>query len=332
MEKEKKIQLEDYLIIDVPIGIEKENIRIDKYIVGLENLNISREKIKKGILSESILLNLKKTKNSNILKNNDKIYILKDIVRDIGEIRAENIEIKNNILKNEIKNGNNILEKIRIYEDEDILVINKPKGMIVHKGNGNFKEITLSDVLEFNYNDLPGEEGRKGIVHRLDKDTTGLIVVAKTKESMNNLILDFKERNIIKKYVCIVRGEIKEESFTIKLPIARDLKNRHKMCISKDGKEAITKVKKIWAKNGITKLEIELLTGRTHQIRVHMAYLGYPIIGDNIYSNGKNNYGIIGQVLQSKYLEFNHPITNKKMVFEEKDYEEIVRIEREEKI
>ena len=287
MEKEKKIELEDYLIIDIPIGIEKENVRIDKYIVGLENLNISREKIKKGILSESILLNLKKTKNSNILKNNDKIYILKDIVRDIGEIRAESIEIKNNILKNEMKNGNNILEKIRVYEDEDILVINKPKGMIVHKGNGNFKEITLSDVLEFNYNDLPGEEGRKGIVHRLDKDTTGLIVVAKTKESMNNLILDFKERNIIKKYVCIVRGEIKEESFTIKLPIGRDLKNRHKMCISKDGKEAITKVKKIWAKNGITKLEVELLTGRTHQIRVHMAYLGYPIIGDNIYSNRK---------------------------------------------
>lgn len=287
MEKEKKIELEDYLIIDIPIGIEKENIRIDKYIVRLEDLNISREKIKKGILSESILLNLKKTKNSNILKNNDKIYILKDIVRDIGEIRAENIEIKNNILKNEMKNGNNILEKIRVYEDEDILVINKPKGMIVHKGNGNFKEITLSDVLEFNYNDLPGEEGRKGIVHRLDKDTTGLIVVAKTKESMNNLILDFKERNIIKKYVCIVRGEIKEESFTIKLPIARNLKNRHKMCICKDGKEAITKVKKIWVKNGMTKLEIELLTGRTHQIRVHMAYLGYPIIGDNIYSNRK---------------------------------------------
>lgn len=287
MEKEKKIELEDYLIIDIPIGIEKENIRIDKYIVRLEDLNISREKIKKGILSESILLNLKKTKNSNILKNNDKIYILKDIVRDIGEIRAENIKIKNNILENEIKNGNNILEKIRVYEDEDILVINKPKGMIVHKGNGNFKEITLSDVLEFNYNDLPGEEGRKGIVHRLDKDTTGLIVVAKTKESMNNLILDFKERNIIKKYVCIVRGEIKEESFTIKLPIARNLKNRHKMCICKDGKEAITKVKKIWVKNGMTKLEIELLTGRTHQIRVHMAYLGYPIIGDNIYSNRK---------------------------------------------
>lgn len=287
MEKEKKIELEDYLIIDIPIGIEKENVRIDKYIVGLENLNISREKIKKGILSESILLNLKKTKNSNILKNNDKIYILKDIVRDIGEIRAENIEIKNNILKNEMKNGNNILERIRVYEDEDILVINKPKGMIVHKGNGNFKEITLSDVLEFNYNDLPGEEGRKGIVHRLDKDTTGLMVVAKTKESMNSLILDFKERNIVKKYVCIVRGEIKEESFTIKLPIARDLKNRHKMCICKDGKEAITKVKKIWVKSGMTKLDIELLTGRTHQIRVHMAYLGYPIIGDNIYSNRK---------------------------------------------
>ena len=113
------------------------------------------------------------------------------------------------------------------------------------------------------------------------------MVIAKTEESMENLVSDFKERNIIKKYVCIVRGEVKEDSFTIKLPIARDLKNRHKMCISKDGKEAITKVKKIWTKNGITKLEIELLTGRTHQIRVQMAYLGYPIIGDNIYSNRK---------------------------------------------
>ena len=113
------------------------------------------------------------------------------------------------------------------------------------------------------------------------------MVIAKTEESMENLVSDFKERNIIKKYVCIVRGEVKEDSFTIKLPIARDLKNRHKMCISKDGKEAITKVKKIWTKNGITKLEIELLTGRTHQIRIHMAYLGYPIIGDNIYSNRK---------------------------------------------
>ena len=287
MEKEKKIELEKYLIIDVPIGIEKENIRIDKYIVGLENLNISREKIKKGILSGSILLNLKKTKNSNILKNNDKIYILKDIVRDIEEIRSHNIDIKNNILKNEIKSGNNILEKIRVYEDEEILVVNKPKGMIVHKGNGNFEEITLSDILEFNYNNLPGEEGRKGIVHRLDKDTTGLMIIAKTEKAMNNLISDFKEKSIIKKYVCIVRGEVKEDNFTIKLPIGRDLKNRHKMCISKDGKEAITKVKKIWAKNGITKLEVELLTGRTHQIRVHMAYLGYPIIGDNIYSNRK---------------------------------------------
>ena len=287
MEKEKKIELEKYLIIDVPIGIEKENIRIDKYIVRLEDLNISREKIKKGILSEGILLNLKKTKNSNILKNNDKIYILKDIVRDIEEIRSHNIDIKNNILKNEIKSGNNILEKIRVYEDEEILVVNKPKGMIVHKGNGNFEEITLSDILEFNYNNLPGEEGRKGIVHRLDKDTTGLMIIAKTEKAMNNLISDFKEKSIIKKYVCIVRGEVKEDNFTIKLPIGRDLKNRHKMCISKDGKEAITKVKKIWAKNGITKLEVELLTGRTHQIRVHMAYLGYPIIGDNIYSNRK---------------------------------------------
>ncbi len=145
-------------------------------------------------------------------------------------------------------------------------------------------------MLEYNYNDLPGEEGRKGIVHRLDKDTTGLMIIAKTEEAMTTLIEEFKEKNIVKKYVCIVRGEVKENNFIVKLPIARDIKNRHKMCVNKDGKEAITKVKKLWTKHGLTKLEIELLTGRTHQIRVHMAYLGHPIIGDNIYSNGKNNY------------------------------------------
>ena len=133
---------------------------------------------------------------------------------------------------------------------------------------------------------------------------------------MENLVSDFKERNIIKKYVCIVRGEVKEESFTIKLPIARDLKNRHKMCISKDGKEAITKVKKIWTKNGMTKLEIELLTGRTHQIRVHMAYILHPLLGDGIYGSSKSPFNLQGQCLHAKTLGFVHPGTHEYVEFD----------------
>ena len=143
--------------------------------------------------------------------------------------------------KKKTKNKN-ILKEILIYEDNDIIIINKPKGLIVHKGSGT-SDITLADILEYNYNNLPGEEGRKGIVHRLDKDTTGLMIIAKTENAMNKLIQDFKGKNIVKKYVCIVRGEITDDAFTIKLPISRDLKNRHKMCVSKDRKRSNNKSK-----------------------------------------------------------------------------------------
>ena len=187
--KNEELENDKYIVLDLNKEENLDNIRIDKYLSNLNKLNISREKIKKGILSGSILL-----------------------------------------------------KEILIYEDNDIIIINKPKGLIVHKGSGT-SDITLADILEYNYNNLPGEEGRKGIVHRLDKDTTGLMIIAKTENAMNKLIQDFKEKNIVKKYVCIVRGEITDDAFTIKLPISRDLKNRHKMCVSKDRKRSNNKSK-----------------------------------------------------------------------------------------
>ena len=229
--KNEELENDKYIILDLNKEENLDNIRIDKYLSNLNKLNISREKIKKGILSGSILLNLKKTKNSTLLKNSDYIYIEKEI------LKSEEQELKKDILKNR-----NILKEILIYEDNDIIIINKPKGLIVHKGSGT-SDITLADILEYNYNNLPGEEGRKGIVHRLDKDTTGLMIIAKTENAMNKLIQDFKEKNIVKKYVCIVRGEITDDVFTIKLPISRDLKNRHKMCVSKDRKRSNNKSK-----------------------------------------------------------------------------------------
>lgn len=235
--KNEELENDKYIILDLNKEENLDNIRIDKYLSNLNKLNISREKIKKGILSGSILLNLKKTKNSTLLKNSDYIYIEKEILKSKEDIKREEQELKRDILKNR-----NILKEILRYEDNDIIIINKPKGLIVHKGSGT-SDITLADILEYNYNNLPGEEGRKGIVHRLDKDTTGLMIIAKTENAMNKLIQDFKEKNIVKKYVCIVRGEITDDVFTIKLPISRDLKNRHKMCVSKERKRSNNKSK-----------------------------------------------------------------------------------------
>ena len=241
--KNEELENDKYIILDLNKEENLDNIRIDKYLSNLNKLNISREKIKKGILSGSILLNLNKTKNSSLLKNSDYIYIEKEILKSEEDIKREEQELNKNILK-----------EILIYEDNYIIIINKPKGLIVHKGSGT-SDITLADILEYNYNNLPGEEGRKGIVHRLDKDTTGLMIIAKTENAMNKLKQDFKEKNIVKKYVCIVRGEITDDVFTIKLPISRDLKNRHKMCVSKERKRSNNKSKEnMGKKSGLLNL------------------------------------------------------------------------------
>ena len=204
-------------------------MRIQKYIA--ETGLCSRRKAEEYIREGKITVNGKKAVIGQNIEEND-------IIKYNGKLlKKEEQELKKNILKNK-----NILKEILIYEDNDIIIINKPKGLIVHKGSGT-SDITLADILEYNYNNLPGEEGRKGIVHRLDKDTTGLMIIAKTENAMNKLIQDFKEKNIVKKYVCIVRGEITDDAFTIKLPISRDLKNRHKMCVSKDRKRSNNKSK-----------------------------------------------------------------------------------------
>ena len=190
-------------------------------------------------------------KNNNLIEEIKKENISEIIIRDVEEGIA--IYPRINSLEEILKNRN-ILKEILIYEDNDIIIINKPKGLIVHKGSGT-SDITLADILEYNYNSLPGEEGRKGIVHRLDKDTTGLMIIAKKENAMNKLIQDFKEKNIVKKYVCIVRGEITDDVFTIKLPISRELKNRHKMCVSKERKRSNNKSKEnMGKKSGLLNL------------------------------------------------------------------------------
>ena len=163
-----------------------------------------------------------------------------------------------------------------------------------------------------------GGEIRPGIVHRLDKDTSGIIIVAKNDNAHIGLSEALKNREIKKNYIALVRGKIEENEATINMPIGRSTKDRKKMAVVKNGKEAITHFKVLKRFKDCTLLQVKIDTGRTHQIRVHMAEINHPVIGDIVYSNGKNRFGVIGQMLHSRSIEFIHPITKKKMYLEAK--------------
>lgn len=292
---------------------ENEKVRIDKFLSS--NLNLSRNLIKDSIKNCNVKVNGEKINPSYVLKNGDLVDI------EILEEKKEEITLE------DINN----LNKQIVYEDEEILVINKNKGLIVQSSIGNEK--TLSDILYEKYLKegitLPGEDGRRGIVHRLDKDTSGLMVIAKTENAYKFLIEEFKERRTKKKYKTIVKGIIKEDENEIDMPIGRDEVNRHKMKVRRDGKNARTVFKVIERFGNYTYLDVRIYTGRTHQIRVHLSKIGYPILGDEIYSKGKNKFDIKGQVLQSYFLEFIHPQTKEKMSFEIEESNEIKKILKE---
>ena len=207
-----------------------------------------------------------------------------------------------------------------IYQDDDIIVVNKPKGMVVHPGNGNPDGTLVNSLMAICKDSLSGIGGeiRPGIVHRLDKDTSGVLVVAKNDKAHINLSNQIKNHEVEKTYIALVRGIVKENEATINMPIGRNKNDRKKMAVEKDGKEAITnfKVLERYPKDNCTLLEVKIETGRTHQIRVHLSHIGYPVIGDEVYSNGKNKWGIKGQCLHAKKLKFKHPITGKEMEFE----------------
>ena len=278
------------------IVIENDKgIRLDIYIA--ENFNeLSRTMIKKLIESNNILVNDKSEKVSYKVQANDNISI------DVPE--AKETKLKAQEIPLDI-----------IYEDSDIIVVNKPKGMVVHPANGNPDGTLVNAILSICKNSLSGIGGelRPGIVHRLDKDTSGLIIVAKNDKAHINMSEQIKERNVKKTYIALVRGNVPEEEATINMPIGRSTKDRKKMAVTKNGKQAITHFKVLKRYSKYTLLEIKIETGRTHQIRVHMAEIGYPVVGDAVYSNGKNEFGIEGQMLHAYKLEFMHPITNKHM-------------------
>ena len=283
------------------IKINEENVgkRIDSFIPQIQE-DISRSMVQKLIEQNDIKVNGKKTKHSYKLKLNDEIEIIIPEAKEI-DLKAQDIPLD------------------VIYEDNDIIVINKTKGMVVHPANGNPDGTLVNAVMNLCKDSLSGIGGeiRPGIVHRLDKDTSGAIIVAKNDKAHIALSEQLKNHEIKKTYLALVRGIIKENEATINMPIARSKKDRKKMDVDKDGKEAITHFKVLERyKNKYTLLQINLETGRTHQIRVHLSHIGYPIIGDEVYSNGKNEWNVSGQCLHAWKLEFKHPITGKKISLE----------------
>lgn len=275
--------------------VEEGNLRIDKYLA--TNTEYSRSLIAKMVENEYVLVNGKKTKNNYILKSGDKIEIKDGFIEPL-DVKPENIPL-------------NI-----VYEDDDIIVLNKESGMVVHPGNGN-NDGTLVNALLYHTNALSDVNGevRPGIVHRIDKDTSGLMVVAKNNKAHEILADALSKHEIKRDYIALLKGEFLSDTATIDAPIGRDKLNRKKMTVTgENSKDAITDMRVLKRYKGYTLVRLSLHTGRTHQIRVHMEYIGYPVYNDPVYTNDKTTD--FGQFLHSASIDFVHPITKEHMHFE----------------
>ena len=285
----------------------KENLqRIDKYLV--DYLDESRSTIAKMIDAEYILVNGKKTKANYIVRENDRITVIDGFIEPL-DITPEDIPLD------------------IVYEDNDIIVINKPSGMVVHPGNGNVHG-TLVNALMFHTKDLSDINGevRPGIVHRIDKDTSGLMIVAKNNKAHQVLADALAKHEIKRDYIALLKGEFMSDTATIDAPIGRDKVNRKRMAVTaENSKEAITHLRVITRYKNYTLVRLSLETGRTHQIRVHMNYIGYPVYNDPVYTNDKCTE--FGQFLHSTSIDFDHPTTGEHMHFEvdvPKEFQEFI--------
>ena len=297
-----------YIVNDEDVFVGE---RIDKFL-SEQNEEFTRSYIQKLIEEENVLVNGNIVKASYKIKAGDNITVNADDVDEL-EVVAENIPLD------------------IVYEDKDIIVINKEKGMVVHPGNGNYTGTLVNSLMYTHKDKLSAINGtvRPGIVHRIDKDTSGVIVVAKTDKAHKILSDAFKVHNITRKYIAIVKGIVDKDNLKIDLPIGRSSVDRIKMAVTeKNSRNAVTYIKVLerFVKSGYTLVEATLETGRTHQIRVHMSYIGHPLLGDEVYSKGKNEFGVHGQVLHAKTLGFVHPTTNEYIEFNKEEPEEFKNI------
>ena len=278
------------------IRVEEEtNVRIDKYLT--QFVEDSRSLIDKKIEAGLVTVNGETISTHYIPRVDDEI--------EISEVNPTQETIESEEMPLDI-----------VYEDDDVIIINKPSGMVVHPGAGNFSGTLVNGLMHYT-KDLSDVNGdiRPGIVHRIDKDTTGIMIVAKNNKA-HEILSDALSRHEIKRdYIALLKGEFPSDTATVDAPIGRDPSNRKKMAVtSRNSKDAITHVRVIKRYKGYTLVRCSLETGRTHQIRVHMAYTGYPIVNDPLYGIGPSDS--FGQFLHSTSIDFTHPITKEHMHFE----------------
>lgn len=272
--------------------------RLDQVVA--DNPTLSRSRVKGLIDAGEITVNGRATAPSYKLKLNDRIKVTLPPPTD-STIAAENIPLE------------------IVYEDDQLIVVNKPKGMVTHPAPGHYTGTLVNALLAHcDHLATTGAPLRPGIVHRLDKDTSGLIVVAKTDPAYYSLVRQFKARTVTKTYVALVHGVMKKDDGVIEAPIGRHPVNRKKMAVIKGSRarEAITRYQVIKRFKKHTLVEVKIKTGRTHQIRVHLSHLGYPLVGDPTYGQRENKLGIEGQFLHAFQLGFTHPTTGKYVEFE----------------
>ena len=282
----------------IVVKADQINTRLDK-LVSDTLTDFSRSQIQEYIEKGLILVNDKESKASYKVRENDEISFL-EFPKEDYVLEAEDIPLD------------------IVYEDDDVIVINKPRGLVVHPGAGN-KSGTMANALKFHSDSLSDINGdfRPGIVHRLDKDTAGLIIAAKNDKAHLFLQSQLADHTLARKYFALVNGIISENEGTIIAPIGRDKQNRQKMAVDlRNGKDAETSFKVIERFKKYTLVECALKTGRTHQIRVHMNYIHHPVEGDAIYGKGNRQLYDDGQLLFAHYISFIHPKTKKKMEFD----------------
>ncbi|MFR9070308.1 MAG: RluA family pseudouridine synthase [Paraclostridium sp.] len=286
-------EIRQFLVID-----EEEGSRLDVYLS--EQLgDMSRSYIQKLIKEKKVKVNGKVEKAKYLVKENDDISIEIPKPKTL-EIIAQDIPID------------------IVYEDDDLLIVNKPQDMVVHPAPGNYENTLVNAILYHCEGNLSSINGviRPGIVHRIDKDTSGLLMIAKNNNSHNYLSEQLKDHSITREYEFICHGAIKEDKITVNKPIGRNPKDRLKMAVVKDGKHAVTHFEVINRYENFTHVKATLETGRTHQIRVHALSLNHPLLGDPVYGPKNNKFGVKGQVLHAKKLGFIHPTTKEYVEFD----------------
>ncbi len=282
------------------INSENQGERIDKFLSS-KLIDISRSYIHKLIEDDNITVNQNSVNKKYKLSENDTINVKIPKPQEL-EVIAENISLD------------------VVYEDNDLLIVNKPKGMVVHPAPGNYSGTLVNALLHHCKNSLSGINGiiRPGIVHRIDKDTSGLLIVAKNDTSHKELAEQIKNHSFTREYEAIVYGNLKEDTGTINANIVRHKTDRKKMAVVPFlGRNAITHYTVLKRYGNFTHIKLKLETGRTHQIRVHMSYIGNPVVGDEVYANPKNNpfKFLKGQCLHAKTIGFIHPTTKEYMEF-----------------